>query len=72
MRCHLGERHPAPVACKERHIELVSETTDSSAEMRLRHPKPCGSAREAQLFRNRDEELEMTIFHAPASHTDYV
>ena len=62
-----GERHPAPVACKERHIELVFETTDSPAEIRLCRPKPRGSAREAQLFRNRDKELEMAIFHVPAS-----
>jgi hypothetical protein len=33
----------------------------------LRHPKPRGSACEAQLFRDRDKELEMAIFHVPAS-----
>jgi hypothetical protein len=67
-----GERHPAPVACKERQGEFLFETADFAAEMRLCHPKPRGSARECQLFRNSDEELEMAITHAPASHTDYV
>jgi hypothetical protein len=57
---------------KERHIELVFETADFPAEMRLCHPKPRRSACEAQLLGDRDEELEMAIFHAPASHTDYV
>ena len=61
-----GERHPPPVACKERYVELVFETADFPAEMRLCHPKPRGSACEAQLFRDRDEELEMAIFHVPA------
>ena len=28
-----GERHPAPVACKERHIQLAFETADFAAEM---------------------------------------
>jgi hypothetical protein len=66
-----GEHHPPPVACKERHIELVFETADFPTEMRLCDSKPRGSAREAQLFRNRDEELEMAILFQPL-YTDYV
>jgi len=59
-----GERHPPPVAGKERHIELVFETADFPAETRLCHPKPRSSACEAQLFRDRNEEPEMAVFHA--------
>jgi hypothetical protein len=45
-----GERHPTPVPGKERHIELVFETADFPAEMRLWHPEPRSGACEAQLF----------------------
>jgi hypothetical protein len=67
-----GERHPPAVACEQRHVERVLETTDLPAEMRLRHPQPRGRPREAQLFRDRDEELEMAIVHALAPYADYI
>lgn len=69
-RATCGERHLPPVADEERHIELIFETADFPAEMRLCHPKPRGSPGEAQLFRDRDEELEMTVLHVRASYAN--